>query len=188
MIHNTDEFNASTNTAQIVNNTIINTTEIVKGYPYDDKTQKSLIMSKADSFHYPQNYDQNLIALTDNITKQVKGLYYPFSNPLKSNDLFSVGIYLHTLDNGVEYEETNASMLFLEVNGKYIELKKNTDYYWEGNVTTFVGETLHIKAGYKDYFESGTTTEGDFVIPENYKDAVFPSILVDIDKSVSNVM
>ena len=60
MIHNTNEFNASTNTAQIVNNTIINTTEIVKGYPYDDKTQKSLIMSKADSFHYPQKYDQNL--------------------------------------------------------------------------------------------------------------------------------
>lgn len=178
-----------TNAAQIINNTIINTTEIVNGRPYDDATLKGIIINKSDGYGYVKKLDTDTKIL--NKENKINSIVIPYSNKYLANiellETYPLIISVRTKDeNGNLISISNDEWVVLSVNDIVYKPQQTTSdsEYWSETVDVLVNQELKIVAyiDFNKYFlgQEYVKTEVTYTVPETITDALLPTLFVDV--------
>lgn len=178
-----------TNAAQIINNTIINTTEIVNGRPYDDATLKGIIISKSDSYGFVKKLDTDTKILNEE--NKINNIIIPFSSKYLANiellKTYPLIISVRTKDeNGNLISISNDEWIELSVNDvMYKPQRTSSDSeYWSETVDVLLNQELKIVAyiNFNKYFlgQEYVKTEVTYTVPETITDILLPTLFVDV--------
>ena len=178
-----------TNAAQIINNTIINTTEIVNGRPYDDATLKGIIISKSDSYGYVKKLDTDTKIL--NKENKINNMIIPYSNKYLANiellKTYPLIISVRTKDeDGNLISISDDEWIELSVNNIMYKPKQTlpNGEYWSETVDVLLNQELNIVAyiNFNRYFlgQEYVKTEVTYTVPETITDTLLPTLFVDV--------
>lgn len=176
------EFNAITNTSNIVNQTIINNTEITKGYALDDATLVAINFYKANNYGNikalaEQIYYDNWYANVDAVNLERNSNI----QLVKNADVLFVTSFTDTSGNKLNLSNI-LNNIHVKLNGVDMPLTQNGDEYVNTYLHCEVGDVIKIHAYKQDYFDTDVyyslTTE--YTIKEDIITAALPTVLINV--------
>lgn len=171
-----------TNSSQIINNTVINTTLITKGYAYDDVTISNLSSCKPKQYHYPSNFDVSNLNF-DNILSISGESYYktPYKE-INFEDTTEVLFNITTKMSGQIVNLPTTNSIYLRINGIDYLLERYKEY-WQKDIPLYVGQQLHIEVGSNEdgYFPLYGTFTTDYTVTQELLDGLIPTIHITLE-------
>ena len=171
-----------TNSSQIINNTVINTTLITKGYAYDDETIPNLSSCKPKQYHYPSNFDVSNLNF-DNILSISGQSYYKIpKEEMNFENTTEVLFNITTKLNGEKIDLPSTNTIYLKINGIDYLLERYEEF-WQKDIPLYVGQQLHIEVGSNEdgYFPLFGTFTTDYTVTQELLDGLNPTILITLE-------
>lgn len=171
-----------TNSSQIINNTVINTTLITKGYAYDDELIPNLTNYNVQQFHYPAPYKEVAVNV-DEILLNLGNIAYTLpKDSLNFEQTTEVLFNITTELNGEKINLPSTNSIYLKINGIDYLLERYEEY-WQKDIPLYVGQQLHIEVGSNEdgYFPLFGTFTTDYTVTQELLDGLIPTILITLE-------